>query len=351
MFFEKLVATMTTGTKILKVNAISDLKIAKDYLLSKQVVAIPTETVYGLAANALDSDSVAQIYSVKNRPQDNPLIVHVNSLEMVRSLVKNGEIPPVYNTLIENFWPGPLTLLFEKAPGVIPDNVTCGLSTVAIRMPVHNVARDLIEYCGFPLAAPSANTSGRPSPTRAEHVLNDLDGKIPLIIDGGECQSGVESTVIDGLGEIPVILRPGGITVEMIRKVIGNIRVYKKNEDAKLEECPTTPGMKYKHYSPKAKVILVQDSLKLEEYANDYFKKGLRVGCLLRKDSDVVLKCDNVLFFYMGSSLDSVAHELFNGLRTLDENGVDVILVPSVEEEHEGLAIMNRLTKASSQVI
>ncbi|KAG2428242.1 hypothetical protein HYH02_014424 [Chlamydomonas schloesseri] len=233
-------------------------------LTGGQVVAIPTETVYGLAANALSSEAVGRVYAAKNRPPDNPLIIHVSSLAMLAALYPPGwALPPIYTQLLAERWPGPLTVLLPRSPRV-PDAVTCGLPTMAVRMPAHPVALALIAACGFPLAAPSANSSGRPSPTLARHVAADLGGgAIPLILDGGPCSCGVESTVLDGLRSPPAILRPGGVTREELVGYPGleGLQVYRKDfTDAALEAAPTTPGMKYRHYSPTAPVILLEPS-------------------------------------------------------------------------------------------
>ncbi|KAF9972182.1 hypothetical protein BGZ73_004721 [Actinomortierella ambigua] len=230
-------------------------------LTAGQVVGMPTETVYGLAANALDAVAARKIFEAKNRPQDNPLIVHVSSLKMLRSFLKNHEIPAVYEPLIAQYWPGPLTLLFPRSVALIPDEITCGQPTVAVRFPAHPIARALISACDRPLAAPSANSSGKPSPTLAMHVMDDLAGKIPMVIDGGQCSFGIESTVVDGLRVPPAILRPGGVTYEQIRQVkhMEQVQVYKKHfTDLAMEQAPTTPGMKYRHYSPEAEVVLVE---------------------------------------------------------------------------------------------
>ncbi|KAG2490381.1 hypothetical protein HYH03_011182 [Edaphochlamys debaryana] len=229
-------------------------------LSAGEVVAIPTETVYGLAANALSAEAVGRVYAAKNRPADNPLIIHISSLEMLASLYPPGwSLPPVYEPLVRDLWPGPLTILVPRSP-LVPDAVTCGLPTMAVRMPAHPVALAVIAACGFPLAAPSANSSGRPSPTIARHVFADLGGRIPLIIDGGPCTCGVESTVLDGLRSPPAILRPGGVTREQLLGYpgLGALQVYRRDfVDAALEAAPTTPGMKYRHYSPTAPVLLL----------------------------------------------------------------------------------------------
>ncbi|KXZ42995.1 hypothetical protein GPECTOR_108g190 [Gonium pectorale] len=229
-------------------------------LAAGEVVAIPTETVYGLAANALSASAVSKIYAAKNRPADNPLIVHVSSLAMLASLYPPGwSLPAIYTAAVAELWPGPLTILLPRSP-LVPDAVTCGMPTMAVRMPAHPLALALIAACGFPLAAPSANSSGRPSPTLARHVLSDLDGRIPLVLDGGPCTCGLESTVLDGLRSPPAILRPGGVTAERLASYPGlsGLQVYRRDfVDAALEAAPTTPGMKYRHYSPSAPVLLL----------------------------------------------------------------------------------------------
>lgn len=232
---------------------------AVDCLKQGEAIGMPTETVYGLAANALDATAVSKIFAAKNRPQDNPLIVHVSSMDMLKSIMPNNTVPEAYLPIIRQHWPGPLTIILPTSDK-IPSSVTCGHPTVGVRFPSHPVARGLIEACGFPLAAPSANSSGKPSPTLASHVYHDLQGRIPLILDGGSCDIGVESTVLDALRTPPAILRPGGLTYEALKAIKGmeNLQVYRKHfVDKELEMAPTTPGMKYRHYSPEAMVILI----------------------------------------------------------------------------------------------
>ncbi|CAG8444461.1 6245_t:CDS:2 [Ambispora leptoticha] len=385
-------------------NARNVLSRAASLLCSGEVVAIPTETVYGLAANALSSQGVGKIYSTKNRPADNPLIVHISSLKMLRSILQNGQdIPAIYLPLIKKFWPGPLTILLPKS-NIIPNEVTCNQNTVAIRFPSHPIARALITECGFPLAAPSANISGRPSPTLGIHVLNDLDRKIPMIIDGGQCNSGVESTVLDAISnpKQPVILRPGGITFEdlVVMPGMSELKVYKKDfVDKNLERAPTTPGMKYKHYSPDAKVILI-DAIKEEKKMQMVIEREIneirketgkkRIGLLkttlknlpteiayyafmnyieINKNDKIInfhLNCANyaevnnhnilidsaiikdmdLIFYRLGDSIkhpEEIARELFKSMRYLDELKVDYIIVEGISEKKEGLAIMNSL--------
>ncbi|KZT60785.1 translation factor [Calocera cornea HHB12733] len=357
-------------------STLSALQEATRDLLDRQLpIALPTETVYGLAANALHAPSVARIFSTKGRPADNPLIVHVSSLPMLRSLLPAAFVmPPEYEKLIAAFWPGPLTMLFPKSD-VIPPICTAGQPTVAVRMPSHPIARALIALSNTPLAAPSANSSGKPSPTKAIHVLHDLRGKIPLILDGGACEVGVESTVVDGLSQEGVVkvLRPGGVTVEELQRVLGEgtkVLVHKRDyEDSEIESAPTTPGMKYRHYSPTVPVVLLLTSpppagRKLESvhdildelHASISPQDEFKVGLLSLSDSDITKACIathyEVQRFSLGkrSSPAEAAQRLFDGLLTLDGEGVEVILVEGVEEVKEGLAVMNRVRKAAGEV-
>ena len=362
------------------------LKFAAHQLVDlSQTVVFPTETVYGLGALALDPNAASKIFSTKGRPPDNPLIIHVSSFTMLRSLLPPGYvIPRSYQVLMKNFWPGPLTLLFPRNHEVVPSIITAGQSTVAIRMPSHPVARALIAIANAPLAAPSANTSGKPSPTRAEHVQRDLDGKVGLILDGGACGVGLESTVIDGLhadGNIRV-LRPGGITVEDIEhtlrenfKGLGNtpeVLVHKRDyADKTLESAPTTPGMKYRHYSPSVPVILLltlsslsdaQPSMTLDQYIHGLQQERseglLKIGVLAPTDSklwgQIHARKDIIWYRYLLGPLTEpsvIAHNLFNGLLSLEKEGVHLMMIEEVEEDREGLAIMNRVRKAASESI
>lgn len=299
------------------------------------------------------------IYAAKNRPADNPLIVHVSSLDQLkRKVLKGKDIPDIYTPLIEKFWPGPLTILLPLEPDSdVSPACTVGQPTVAVRMPDHPVARSLIALSDLPLAAPSANASTRPSPTTADHVFHDLQGKIPLILDGGACSVGVESTVVDGLSEPPMLLRPGGVSLEQIREHGGerwsNVLVGKAN--AQSDEVVKTPGMKYKHYSPTGKVVLfgpvseksVGEAVK--EYMKDESLEGKKVGLLTS-----LTLADDTLPVYtvsMGTTPELVSRNLFAGLREMDIAGVEVILVEGIREEKEGLAVMNRLRKAASEEI
>ena len=327
-----------------------DLEQAAKLLREDQVVAFPTETVYGLGANALSERAIKKIFEAKSRPGDNPLIVHVSSIPMLKRLLAPDGIPEIYLTAIHKYWPGPLTILVKK-PECIPNIVTAGQSTVGIRIPSHPVARELIDACGFPLAAPSANISGRPSPTLAAHVYNDLKGIIPMILDGGPCQSGIESTVLDALRPVPSILRPGGITAENLKEIYCNLIIYRKDfSDATLEIAPTTPGMKYRHYTPNVPVLLVElkngvDSQRLK-IKQEYEKriKTSKVGVLTVTEESFAIQ------FYLGSNKAEIARNVFSALREMEDLGVDVIIVQGVEDSGEGLAIMNRIRKAASEI-
>lgn len=321
---------------------------AADLIKAGELVAFPTETVYGLGADGLSEAAVKKIFKAKGRPQDNPLILHVDSIQMLRKLVV--KIPEDAYRCIERFWPGPLTILFKKSEAV-PDIITAGLDTVAIRMPSHPVALELIRRSGTPIAAPSANISGRPSPTRASHVAQDMNGRIAMIIDGGETGVGLESTVLDLTEGVPMILRPGGVTLEEISDLLPEA-VMDPGLGNKVDFTPKSPGQKYRHYAPKAEMILFSgDSDKvvkaIRDRAQDEEAKGKRVGLLVTEENRDRYAGDNVIV--MGSLKDkrTIAHGLFHAIRRMDELDVDIILCESVEEDQIGMAIMNRLLKAA----
>lgn len=319
------------------------------------LVAFPTETVYGLGANALDESASAKIYQAKGRPSDNPLIAHIADVDMLKPLVK--EIPEKAKVLIDNFWPGPLTLIFEKSD-VVPKGTTGGLETVAVRFPDHHIAIALIKAAGVSIAAPSANISGRPSPTLGEHVIDDMEGRIDMIIDGGMVGMGLESTIVDVTVEPPMILRPGFITKEMITKAIGQVNVDpaiigKPQEDLK----PKAPGMKYRHYAPvadykiyKGDAIDVAD--KIIEKANEKAAEGKRTG-IITADEHLHLyegKLDkDVMVVSLGKleAMESIANQLFKVLRDFDKTNTEFIFGEAFSEDNVGEAIMNRLTKAA----
>lgn len=314
------------------------------------LVAFPTETVYGLGADAANAAAVARIFVAKGRPSDNPLIVHVSDRGMLADVVR--EIPQKAEKLMERFWPGPLTLVLPKLPS-IPDSVTCGLQTVGVRMPHHPVALALIRAAGVPIAAPSANRSGRPSPTAAEHVVEDLYGRIDVILDGGETGVGVESTVIDMTVDPPVLLRPGGVTVEQLTREIGEVVVDRSVHGAEAGEQPRSPGMKYKHYSPQAQVILVdgpvlQMQAKIKDLAYEYEEEGQKVGIMCCNESRGAYQAPVILEYGSRDDLAGMASDLFSTLRAFDRHGVGVILVEGVPASGIGLAIMNRLRRAAA---
>lgn len=392
---------------------------AKELKTSSIPVGFPTETVYGLGADATRSEAVKGIYKAKGRPSDNPLIIHVCDLTMLRSLLGKNEsaadpIPEIYRDLIKKFWPGPLTILLPNpTPRVLAPEVTAGLETFGARMPDSPLALSLIKLAGVPLAAPSANASTKPSPTTAEHVRHDLDGKIELILDGGACQVGVESTVVDGLCDPPVLLRPGGLSIDRIKECAGWENVVKgyKDQSELGSKAPRAPGMKYKHYSPKAKVILYENTsqtsltgLPLEARrailqkdnsspiptigivsTRNWVKwagfnaRGARnsddVSVVTLSDLDEPLEgtsCQlefgkliwagnlskatinhvaNLIGISLGNDTKDIAHGLFSALRELDKRNVDVIYVEGIDDEGDiAAAVMNRLRKAASVI-
>jgi L-threonylcarbamoyladenylate synthase len=338
-------------TLILKIDKkkidLEKIKAAAKIIKIGGTVAFPTETVYGLGADALNPEAVKKIFKAKNRPADNPIIVHVSNEKMVYKLTR--KIPKDALKLMKKFWPGPLTLILKKSK-IVPDIVTAGLDTVAIRMPKHRVAMALIRKSGVPIAAPSANLAGKPSPTCAEHVIQDLNEKIDVIIDAGRAQIGVESTVLDLTTKTPTLLRPGGKTLEDLESVIGKIRIHPiVRAEREIKLIAKSPGMKYRHYAPKAQVIVVEGNLnnvkkKIDELLDGYKKTGKRVGVMTVKKSHTY----KTNFTYnVGKNLNEIAKNLFLILRRFDEKRVDVVLAEGVEEKGLGLAIMNRLRKSA----
>ncbi|EDS78258.1 Sua5/YciO/YrdC/YwlC family protein [Clostridium botulinum C str. Eklund] len=313
------------------------------------LVVFPTETVYGLGANALDSEAVKKIFVAKGRPQDNPLIVHIADFNM-NDLVNS--IPPIAEKIINKFWPGPLTVIMKKSPKV-PDVTSAGLDSIGIRMPSNLVARELIKKAGVPIAAPSANISGKPSPTNIERCIEDLDGKVESIIGGEKCDVGLESTIVDCTVEPPCILRPGGITLEMLKEVHPDIYIdpaimKKADKDFK----PKAPGMKYRHYAPKAPVKIIAGNLeksiaKINEMVQNYIDDDKIVGIM--STDEHVNSYSHATVKSLGSRKDlhSIAHNLFKVLSEFDSEKVDIILSEAFEEEEIGIAIMNRLKKAA----
>lgn len=314
------------------------------------LVAFPTETVYGLGANALDPIAVKKIYEAKGRPSDNPLIVHISDLCELDKIV--AEVSEKAKKLIDAFWPGPLTLIFKKK-SCVPMETTGGLESVAVRFPVNEIARALIREANVPIAAPSANSSGKPSPTRASHVKFDLDGKIDMIIDGGACKFGLESTIIDVSSDDVCLLRPGSVTKEMAEALIGEISVDKAVV-ASLDkgEVPKAPGMKYKHYSPKANVeIICGDMEKVADEINsllDIAKNENKKACVFAtEETKNKYNTENIIVLGKREEPESIGANLFKALRKCDFLGYDVVFSEGFDETQVGLAIMNRLKKAA----
>lgn len=341
-------------TKIIKINPKNmeknDLEEAAQIIKSSGIVAFPTETVYGLGANGLDPLAVEKIFQAKKRPADNPMILHVSSLEQVEMLT--SEIPYLASLCMEEFWPGPLTILFKRSK-VVPDIVTAGLATVALRMPDNEIALGLIELAGLPIAAPSANLSGRPSPTSFHHVREDMMGRIDMIIDGGPTGIGLESTVLDLSGEIPMILRPGGVTIEDLETLIPDIVFDPSLKDMDGDIVPRSPGQKYRHYAPRAEMILFEGEMEkvvaeINRRIADYRGSGKKVGVMCTDESKRSYR--DAVLISLGSRQDerAIARNLFYALRRFDEEGVDMILAESIEGSNLGSAIMNRLKKAAS---
>ncbi len=324
------------------------LNKAAHIIKNNGLVAFPTETVYGLGANGLSSVAVEKIFLAKGRPSDNPLILHIAEKKDVYSLAKNISINA--EKLMDAFWPGPLTVILPKQ-GHIPDAVTAGLNTVAIRMPKNDVARDFIRLCQVPIAAPSANISGRPSPTDATTVQKDLDGKVDAIIDGGQANIGLESTVVDCTSDECIILRPGGITKEQLEKVVA----VKSATQIESDKTPKAPGMKYKHYSPKASVYLFTEEFLQSNilFLLEFFEqKQWKVGVLASQE--VLQKLPKEIISFGGwqcDKTDDLAKNLYRWLRDFDKCGVEIILVSSVRTDNIGQAIMNRLEKAAQTKI
>lgn len=328
------------------------LKEAAELIKAGRLVAFPTETVYGLGANGLDREAVKHIYRAKGRPSDNPLILHIADKPALDELT--AEVTANARALIDKYWPGPLTVVLTRR-SVVPDEITGGLDTVAVRLPSSTVARQLIRLSGVPIAAPSANTSGRPSPTTAQAVLDDLAGRIDAIIDAGPCDVGVESTVVDCTTALPTLLRPGGITLEMLEETLGAVEV-----DPALGQkgvAPRSPGMKYRHYAPKAPVTLVEGNydglvrLITGKIAAE-LQLGRRVGAVVSAETASRLPAGTVAAVY-GSRHDAaeIAAHLYEALRYFDTQAVDIIFAEGIPEDGLGLAVMNRLRKASGHKI
>jgi L-threonylcarbamoyladenylate synthase len=342
-------------TLLLKVNPekpdLIKIQAAAEIIQKGGLVAFPTETVYGVGADALNPAAVLALFEAKKRPLDNPPIVHVATPAEVYRLVE--EVPLKAAILMEKFWPGPLTLIFKRS-NIMPKVTVAGLDTVAIRMPKHKIALELIKLSRCPIAAPSANLAGKPSPTTAQHVYEDLNGRIDAIIDGGATNIGVESTVLDLTVDPPMLLRPGGTPFEALKMVIGDMKLHifvEAEQELTLQDI-RSPGMKHKHYAPKAEVILIEGNVeavinKVKELSKSFIHKGQKVGILATDETQTSYKADVVKSLGSRSNLESVAQNLFRLLREVDAENVDVIIAEGVSSKGLGLAVMNRLRKAS----
>ncbi|MGI0010818.1 MAG: L-threonylcarbamoyladenylate synthase [Nitrosopumilaceae archaeon] len=340
------------NTKLLKINPkrpqISKIRYTAALIKEGKIVAFPTETVYGLGANALDASAIKRIFMAKGRPSDNPLIIHIYDKNDVQKLAK--EIPIITKKIIDKFWPGPLTIVLKKSK-IIPKITTGGLETIAIRMPKNKIAQLLIREAKTPIAAPSANFFGRPSPTMAKHVQEDLSDRIDLIIDGGQTRIGIESTVIDLTRKVPMLLRPGGITLEQLQGIIGKVDIHPLLRGKKSKSAYRSPGMRYKHYSPHAKVILIEGTRhnvhkKITQLVNQLKKQQKRIGIMTTKRAKY--NVDAVEF--IGNN-DKFAASLFKTFREFDSKKIDIIIVQGISQKGLGLGIMNRLEKAAYKKI
>lgn len=322
-------------TKIIKINPENPEKDkiteCANEIKAGNLVVFPTETIYGIGADAFNPEAIKRIFIAKGRPQDNPLIVHISHKSQLKDIV--SEIPKNAEELMEKFWPGPLTLIMKKSPK-LPNVVTANLDTVAVRMPDNKIALELIKKSS-PIAAPSANLSGKPSPTNVNHVIDDMQDRVEIIIDGGNSKLGLESTVLS-LAEIPTILRPGAITLEQLQKILPQVKIADKSTKA------ISPGMKYKHYAPNSQVVLA-DKKQMQSIINKYQKQNKSIGVIALSQ----YSADDI---FVVSSLESLAKNLFNFFRVFDKEKKEIILVERVPETGIGLAIMNRLKKAAGEI-
>ncbi len=328
-----------------------EISRAADIIRAGGLVAFPTETVYGLGASALDKDAARKIYEAKGRPSDNPLIAHVSRKEAFEELceIENREW---FSAVLNNFIPGPITLVLKKRD-FIPSEVTAGLDTLAVRFPVHTVSRALLDASGVPIAAPSANTSGRPSPTKASHVIEDLSGKVDMILDAGECSVGVESTILHIAGDKPRLLRPGAVTLEMLKSVLGEVECDKAVREKLGEgEVPLAPGMKYRHYAPKCPVIALRGS---EDAVISYMKKTAQDPecALLVFEEDLKFVAESKRVLVLGKRDDKLTHarRLFDLLREFDKMNVSKVYTRMPDDSEIGLAVVNRLLKACGYTV
>lgn len=344
-------------TKIIRLDEehIDQAAIAKagEVIRAGGLVAFPTETVYGLGGDALNADSSGKIYAAKGRPSDNPLIVHIADMDGLKEVAV--QVPEIALRLAERFWPGPLTMIFKKAD-CIPYATTGGLDTVAVRMPSNKIARELIRISGRYIAAPSANLSGRPSPTDAKYVIQDLYGRVDMILDGGESEIGLESTIIDLSGEMPVILRPGYITEEMLGEMIAGIDTDKSILDTDPDTAPKAPGMKYRHYAPKGSLVIVeggqeQVSAYINSKLEEHKVKGKKTGVIATDETAAVYRADSVKSAGRRDDEAAIAKHLFRILREFDDEEIQMIYAEAFASTGVGCAIMNRLLKAAGHQV
>ena len=339
--------------KLTKSNIDKAISEAAQILNDGGLVAFPTETVYGLGGNALDKEASMKIYAAKGRPSDNPLIVHIADISALDAITQ--DVSDKACALAEAYWPGPLTMIMRKSD-LVPYETTGGLDTVAIRMPDNEIALRLIKESSGYIAAPSANTSGRPSPTKAEHVMEDLDGRIQMILDGGAVGIGIESTIVDMSEDIPTILRPGYITPEMIEQVAGEVRMDPALMEVSGTAKPKAPGMKYRHYAPKAQMILVRGRqaetiTKIQQLSSDDKASGRKVGIICTDESKDSYNADMVISLGSRDNEEEIARHLFDGLRQFDEADVDIIYSECFDAPGLGIAVMNRMLKAAGHQI
>jgi L-threonylcarbamoyladenylate synthase len=321
---------------------------AANIIRNNGTVVFPTETVYGLGANALSGEAVKGIFIAKGRPSDNPLIVHISSINMLLYLI-GSPLSEEAKLLIDKYWPGPLTMIFKKS-GKVPYEVTAGLDTVAVRMPDNKIAMELIKRSELPIAAPSANLSGKPSPTLPEHVIDDMQGRVDMILCGSKSRIGVESTVLDLSGDKPVVLRPGGVTLEELEGILGSVELDRGSVGE--AGVPKAPGMKYTHYAPEADMIIVKGELdsvkkKIQELVNENGAKGLKVGVLASDETESYYQGGRVLSLGSRTNTEVIASNIFEKLREFDKLGVDIIFAEALDEKHIGMAVMNRMKKAA----
>lgn len=344
-------------TKIIRINEenidMQAIAQAGEIIRSGGLVAFPTETVYGLGGDALSSLSSKKIYAAKGRPSDNPLIIHIAEMNALSGIVK--EIPEAACRLAEKYWPGPLTMIFNKAD-CVPLETTGGLGTVAVRMPSNRIAGELIRCSGGYVAAPSANRSGRPSPTVARYVIEDLEGRVDMIIDGGAAAIGLESTIIDLTGDKPMILRPGYITEEMLKQALGDVETDQTILNENSNQAPKAPGMKYRHYAPEGDLVIVEgESGKVCAYINEkigfFKKKGKRTGVIATDETAGSYAADSVKSAGERRQEEQIARHLFRILREFDDEGIEIIYAEGFEKKGVGQAVMNRLLKAAGHQV